>query len=108
MVEISTGSWGAPLKGRGHISRALTLAFFVGLCLAAAAGPALAQSRDAELSTDDQVILNGRAVVPDGETVGSVTIFNGPAVIEGTVRDSVVVFNGDTEIVGTVGRDVVS
>jgi hypothetical protein len=108
MVEISNRSRQARLARRGHINRALTLAFFVGLCLAAGAGPALAQSRDTELSTDDQVILNGRAVVPAGETVGSVTIFNGPAVIEGTVRDSVVVFNGDTEIVGTVGREVVS
>ncbi len=103
MVEISTGSREARLKRRGHISRALALAFLVCLCIGAVAGPALAQSSDTELSTDDQVILNGRAVVPAGETVGSVTIFNGPAVIEGTVRDTVVVFNGDTEIVGHRG-----
>ena len=107
MVE-STGSREGRLTRRGHIGRALALAFLVCLCIGAVAGPALAQSSDTELSTDDQVILNGRAVVPEGETVGSVTIFNGPAVIEGTVRDTVVVFNGDTEISGTVGRDVVS
>ena len=89
MVEIAMGSREARLR-RAHISRALALAFLVCLCIGAVAGPALAQSYDTELSTDDQVILNG------------------PAVIEGTVRDTVVVFNGDTEIVGTVGRDVVS
>ena len=88
--------------------RVLGIAAVVVLCLGATGGPAAAQRNDGELSTDDQVILNGRAVVPDGETVGSVTIFNGPAVIDGTVRDSVVVFNGTTEIAGTVGGDVVS
>jgi hypothetical protein len=84
------------------------MAAFVVLCLGVIAAPASAQQGDSELSTDDQVILNGRAVVPEGETVGSVTIFNGPARIEGTVRDSVVAFNGATEISGTVGGDVVS
>ncbi len=106
MVKISNGSRAWPM--RTHITRAFALAVFVGLCLGVAAGPAAAQSSNDELSIDDQVILNGRAVVPEGETVGSVTIFNGPARIEGTVRDSVVVFNGDAEISGTVGRDVVS
>jgi hypothetical protein len=108
MVEILKGSRESRSGRSAQIGRALALAFVVGLCIVAAAGPAAAQSSDSELSTDDQVILNGRAVVPAGETVGSVTIFNGPAVIEGTVRDSVVVFNGDTEIAGTVGQDVVS
>ena len=94
--------------GYARIGRMLGMAAFVVLCLGVTAGAAAAQQGDSELSTDDQVILNGRAVVPEGETVGSVTIFNGPARIEGTVRDSVVVFNGATEISGTVGGDVVS
>ena len=111
MVETSNRSmeaWAGNTKRRTRFGRMLTVALFLGLWLGAAAGPAAAQSNDNELSTDDQVILNGRAVVPEGETVGSITIFNGPARIDGTVRDTVVVFNGDTEISGTVGRDVVS
>jgi hypothetical protein len=96
------------ITGRRRIGRVLATAVVVAVCLGAAAGPAAAQRGDAELSTDDQVILNGRALVTEGQTVGSVTIFNGPAQIEGTVRDTVVVFNGTTEISGTVGGDVVS
>jgi hypothetical protein len=45
--------------------------------------------------------------VPEGETVQTAVIFNGDAVIDGTIADWLVVFNGRTEITGTVGEDVV-
>ena len=57
---------------------------------------------------DDQVVLTGELLVPDGATVGTAVIFNGDATIEGTATESVVVFNGDVEISGTVGDDVVA
>ncbi|HZD18613.1 MAG TPA: polymer-forming cytoskeletal protein [Actinomycetota bacterium] len=78
------------------------------LCLGvvALAPGALAQDDDG-LSTDDQIVITGRLVVPEGETVQSAVIFNGDAVIDGTVADWLVVFNGRTEITGSVGEDLV-
>jgi hypothetical protein len=88
----------------------ITRVCFILLLVAAAlafAEPAAAQSSDEGLQSDDQIVLNGRLVVPEGETVGLAVIFNGPAVIEGTVREGVVVFNGRAEISGSVADDVV-
>jgi hypothetical protein len=69
--------------------------------------PAAAQSGDKDLDIDDQVVLNGRLLLPEGQSVDSAVIFNGPATIDGTVRDSLVVVNGRTSIAGTVDGDVV-
>ena len=52
---------------------------------------ALAQD-DEGPDTDDQVVITGRLVVPEGETVEHAVIFNGPATIEGTVGQSLVVW----------------
>jgi hypothetical protein len=71
------------------------------------ATPALAQSEGADGGDDDQVVLHGELLVPEGETVGTAVIFDGPARIEGTVSESLVVFHGRVEITGTVRRDVV-
>ena len=54
------------------------------------ASPAAAQDEATEPDDDEQVVLTGGIVVPEGETVGTVVVFNGPVVIEGTVTDSVV------------------
>ena len=70
----------------------------------ALAAPALAQ----EAERDEQIVLTGRVVVAEGQTVGDVVIFNGPATIDGTVRGDVLVFNGNLEISGTVTGDVTS
>jgi len=70
----------------------------------ALAAPALAQ----EAERDEQIVLTGRVVVAENETVGDVVIFNGPATIDGTVRGDVLVFNGDLAISGTVTGDVAS
>ena len=67
---------------------------------------ALAQDDDGT-DTDDQVVLTGRLVVPEGETVQTAIIFNGNATIDGTVAETLVVFNGRTEISGTVAEDVI-
>jgi hypothetical protein len=87
---------------------------FLGLVLAASsvgivvAPSALAQDEATTSGAEDQVVLTGELLVPDGATVGTAVIFNGDATIEGTATESVVVFNGDVEISGTVGDDVVA
>ncbi|MGZ8636611.1 MAG: hypothetical protein ACXWX2_06515, partial [Actinomycetota bacterium] len=66
-----------------------------------------ASAQDDGPDTDDQVVVTGRLVVPEGETVQTAVIFNGNALIEGTVAQTLVVFNGRTEITGTVAEDVI-
>jgi hypothetical protein len=78
-------------------------ALAVALLLAAPAG---AQSEPSDRPSE-QVVLSGRLVVAEGETVDSAVIFNGPATVDGRVTESLVVFNGRTEITGTVDGDVV-
>jgi len=86
---------------------------FLGAAIAAAvlaivaATSAFAQDEGTEPDGDDQIVLTGELLIPEGETVGTAVIFNGDATIAGTVTQSVVVFNGDVEIAGTVGDDVV-
>jgi hypothetical protein len=72
-----------------------------------AASPAFAQGQDPAGDNADQIVLTGRLVVTADETVDAAVIFNGPALVEGTVRDSLVVLNGDAEVTGTVRQDVV-
>jgi len=91
--------------------RAVAWAFLVplvGLLIGVVfAWPAGAQEGDPRSGEDDQVVLTGGLIVPEGSIVDTAVVFNGPVVIEGTVRESLVVFNGRTEISGTVGEDVV-
>jgi hypothetical protein len=92
---------------RRRLARASTI-FGVGVLFAlATAGPAHAQVEAEDAADNDQVILHGKLLVPEGETVGAAVIFDGPARVEGTVTDSLVVFNGRVEIIGTVRGDVV-
>ena len=86
--------------------RSVGVAAILGLGIVALAPGAFAQDDDGP-DTDDQIVLNGRLVVPEGETVQTAVIFNGDATIDGTVADLLVVFNGRTEITGTVGEDVI-
>jgi hypothetical protein len=76
------------------------------LVLLATSGPAQAQAESGG-SDEDQVVLHGELLVPEGTTVGAAVIFDGPARVDGTVTDALVVFNGRVEITGTVDRDVV-
>jgi hypothetical protein len=71
------------------------------------AAPAFAKNGESGFDEDDQIVLTGRLLVASDETVDSAAIFNGSALIEGTVRESVFVLNGDAEVSGTVRGDVV-
>ena len=82
------------------LAAALTVSF-------AAATPALAQE-GTRGTGDQQVILTGRVTVSEGESTGTVVIFDGPATIEGTVRGDVVAFNGRVDVSGHVTRNVVA
>ena len=73
----------------------------------AAATPALAQE-GTRGTGDQQVVLTGRVTVSEGESTGTVVIFDGPATIEGTVRGDVVAFNGRVDVSGHVTRNVVA
>jgi hypothetical protein len=75
-----------------------------GLLLCGITTPAIAQDRANE--SDDIVVLTGRVEVPEGETVGDVVIFDGPASIDGTVDGDVVAFNGRVTVTGAVQGDV--
>ena len=66
-----------------------------------AATPAFAQAEGAANDDSDQIVMTGRLDVPAGQTVDTAVIFNGPALVEGTVR------NGDAEVSGTVRQDVI-
>jgi cytoskeletal protein CcmA (bactofilin family) len=78
---------------------------FAALFVLALAGPAAATDSE---TNEAQVVLTGQVIVQAGQTVGDVVIFNGPAIIDGTVRGSVTSFNGDVSISGTVTGDVTS
>lgn len=69
------------------------------------AAPAFANDSD-ELTDRDQIVMNGRLIVAQGDTVDSAVLFHGSATIDGTVTKSVVVFDGPTEISGHVQQDV--
>jgi hypothetical protein len=68
--------------------------------------PASAQAEGPPGEDDSQIVLTGRLLVAADEMVDTALIFDGPALVEGTVRESLLVFNGDTEITGTVEEDV--
>jgi hypothetical protein len=70
------------------------------------AAPAAAVDSNDELTDRDQIVMNGRLVVADGDTVDAAVLFHGSATIDGTVTKSVVVFDGPTEISGHVQEDV--
>ena len=76
------------------------------LALVAGAHAAGAQAVDEE--PDTIVVLTGRVDVPEGQTVDTVVIADGPVVVDGTVRDALVALNGDVLVNGTVEEDVVA
>ena len=84
------------------VRRTLIVGGSVALLLTLAA-PAIAQ----DSSDDDFVVLTGGAVVAEGQSVGSLVVFDGDVRIEGTVEESAVAFNGDVTIAGTVTDDLI-
>lgn len=89
-----------------RLGAAIGLSAVLGLGVLLLAPAALAQ--DDGPDANDFVVLTGQLVVPEGESVQTAVIFNGDALIAGTVTETLVVFNGDTEITGTVGEDVIA
>lgn len=91
-----------------HSSTArLALSIAVSLVVAVLlAVPASALSSKGDLNERDQIVLNGRLIVAEGETVDTALLVHGSATIEGTVTGSVVVFDGATDISGHVRGDV--
>jgi hypothetical protein len=102
----------AELRTRGEsrsmrwFPRSLGVAAILCLGIIALAPGAVAQEDDGP-DTDDQIVITGRLVVPEGETVQTAVIFNGNATIDGRVAETLVVFNGRTEITGTVDENVI-
>jgi hypothetical protein len=92
--------------GCPFVVRIALLVLGLGVLGAALATPAVAQT-DVE---DDgpRVVLTGRVEVAADEQVDTVVIFDGPAVIDGSVDGSVVSFNGDIRVRGDVDDDVVA
>jgi hypothetical protein len=78
------------------------------LVFLAFAPAASAQDEGGQPKADDEIVLTGRLVVPEGDAVGTAVIFNGDATVLGTVTESLVVFNGDVVVSGSVGNDIVA
>jgi hypothetical protein len=88
------------------LPRSCSVAAFLCLGFLTLAPSAVAQNEDAP-DIDDQIVLTGRLLVPEDETVHTAVVFSGEAVIDGTVTGWVVVFNGRTEITGTIEEDLI-
>jgi hypothetical protein len=71
----------------------------------AVAAPGGTQPRDPD---ERQVVITGRAIVAENETVGDVVIFNGDARINGSVDGNVFALNGDVIVNGSVSDDVIA
>ena len=95
------------VRARATHRRFLGAAIAAAMLAIVAAPSAFAQDEGTEPAGDDQIMLTGELLIPEGDTVGTALIFNGDATIAGAVTQSVLVFNGDVEIAGTVGDDVV-
>jgi hypothetical protein len=78
-----------------------------GAALAASPSPAPAPG-PAPGGFGDQVVLLGRVVVLQGQSVGEVVVFSGRAVVEGIVRGDVVVVDGPITISGQVSGSVIA
>jgi hypothetical protein len=101
----ATGS-STPIGRRGTTRILASVALLLGLGFLMPAHEAAAQE-DAGPGAENQIVLSGHLVVPEGETVQTAVVVSGDAVIDGTVAGWLVVFDGRTEITGTVDEDVV-
>jgi hypothetical protein len=87
--------------------RTVGLALVAAVLIGVLVGPAALAQDDGGGDAKDEIVFTGRLRVPEGETVATAVIFNGPALIEGTVTETLVVFNGATVVAGTIEGDVV-
>lgn len=66
-------------------------------------------AQDGRADQDDHaVVFRGAAKVPEGRTIDSIVVFQGPTRVDGTVIHDVVALRGDVYVKGTVGGDVVA
>jgi cytoskeletal protein CcmA (bactofilin family) len=71
----------------------------------ASAAPGGVQPRDPD---ETQIVITGRVVVAEDQTVGDVVILNGDARINGSVDGTVFALNGDVLVSGPVSDDVIA
>ncbi len=92
-----------------HIVRRIHFVFAItAVGVLASAGPAFSQDTFGEdHDRDDFVVLKGDANVAEGDTAGTVVVFDGTATIAGTVEE-VVAFNAPVTVTGSVEQDVFS
>jgi hypothetical protein len=90
------------------IRRAVAVGAMLCASLVVSAAPALSQPSDGDDgSPEEQIVLSGELIVPDGQSVSTAVSFNGDARVDGTVTETLVVFNGGATITGTVRQDVI-
>jgi cytoskeletal protein CcmA (bactofilin family) len=92
---------------RGRVGRFALAGLLAAGVVAAWANPAVAQVGGDRINRNDQIVLNGRLIVPKGQSVESAVILNGPATIDGTVQETLFVLRGRADVSGTVQQDVV-
>jgi len=68
---------------------------------------AFAQSSDT-VTPSDQVVLRGDVIVPRGQSVGEIVVFQGSATVAGVARGDVVVLDGPVTVSGQVSGDVIA
>jgi cytoskeletal protein CcmA (bactofilin family) len=106
MFPISHTSVAGRAADTRRVARLFFIVLFVGLSLLSTGSPASAQ--DGANEEKDLVVLTGRAEVSEDHTVGDLVIFNGPAIVAGTVDGDLVAFNGGVSVDGTIQGDVVA
>ena len=96
---------------RRGVCTAVVVAAFVAATSLVVAAPAVAApsgTQPRNRDDDTQVVITGRVVVAQQETVGDVAILNGDARINGSVDGSVFALNGDVTVRGSVKDDVIA
>lgn len=96
------------MRTRKPLRRLAFAAIVVAVVGVAFAPAASGQDEGGQPNADDEIVLTGTLVVPEGQAVGTAVIFNGDADVQGTVTESLVVFNGDVTVSGSVGDNVVA
>jgi hypothetical protein len=84
---------------------AMLAALSVLAAVPAFAAPGGVQPRDPD---ETQVVISGRVIVDEDQTVGDVVILNGDARINGSVDGTVFALNGDVLVNGSVSDDVIA
>jgi len=87
------------LPGRSSLSSVAAL-----VVLAAAFAPSITAAQAP--ARRDLAVLSGTAVVPRGQTLDALIVFQGPTQIDGTVTGDLLALGGDVQIAGSVGGSV--